>query len=59
MNTLNRIGLICVIIGIIAICFLFGYCIYIHCGLLATCSYSALIITVFGGCLISITSDSI
>ena len=59
MNTLNRIGLIFVIIGIIGFYFLFGYCIYTHFGLLATCIYSVSTITVFGGCLISIAGDSI
>lgn len=59
MNTLNRIGLIFVFIGIIGFYFLFGYCIYTYFGLLATCIYSASTIIVFGGCLILIADDPI
>lgn len=59
MNTLNRIGLICFIIGALGIYFLIGYyVIYMQFGLLATVVYSLAILMLTGGCLTLIADNS-
>lgn len=55
MNTLNKIGLICFLIGCLGLFFLIGYYgIYPAFGLIAVISYYLTILLILGGCIMCI-----